>query len=143
MSAALVQARKVFQQRCAKLEEDLSAIDAANLKDIYYVSEFGQRIEENMRKAEDQTLADPFYMKNLQTMISEQERAQLVNRCFQIARHFQLRDETVFLTVNMADRYLSHVTVESKLEMALVFCAALLIATKYEEIYPPTGKELL
>lgn len=27
--------------------------------------------------------------------------------------------------------------------MALVFCAALLIATKYEEIYPPTGKELL
>ena len=41
-----------------------------------------------MRKAEDQTLADPFYMTNIQTMISEQERAQIVNRCFQIARHF-------------------------------------------------------
>ena len=43
----------------------------------------------------------------------------------------------------MADRYLSQQIVDSKIEMALVFCASMLIATKYEEIYPPTGKELL
>jgi endo-1,4-beta-mannosidase len=96
-----------------------------------------------MRKVEDQTLADPFYMQNKQSKVSEQDRAWLVNRVFQIARHFQLREETVFLTVNMADRYLSQQLVDSKIEMALVFCASMLIATKYEEIYPPTGKELL
>lgn len=43
----------------------------------------------------------------------------------------------------MIDRYLSAQLVDSKAELSLVVASALLIATKYEEIYPPTGKELL
>jgi len=45
--------------------------------------------------------------------------------------------------VNLLDRYLSLISIDGKQEMNLVACAALLIATKYEEIYPPTGRELL
>lgn len=44
--------------------------------------------------------------------------------------------------MNLIDRYLSAIVVEEK-ELQLLGVAALLIATKYEEIYPPSVNELI
>ena len=60
-----------------------------------------------------------------------------------LQRNFSLRDETVFLTVNLMDRYLSMTLIDGVREMTQVATAAVLIATKYEEIYPPSGQDLL
>ena len=55
---------------------------------------------------------------------------------------FKLKEETLFLAVNIIDRYLSQQTI-TKEKFQLLATTALFIATKYEEIYPPTGQELL
>ena len=44
--------------------------------------------------------------------------------------------------MNLIDRYLSYALVK-KNQVQLVGVAALLIATKYEEIYPPTVKDFI
>lgn len=67
----------------------------------------------------------------------------MVNNIFKLAAHWELRDETVFLTVNLIDRYLSMTIVDGPKEMNLIAAASLLIATKYEEIYPPSGHDIL
>lgn len=49
---------------------------------------------------------------------------------------FKLLPETLFLTVNLIDRYLSTTSIYRN-KLQLVGVTAMLIASKYEEIYPP------
>ena len=53
---------------------------------------------------------------------------------------FKLLPETLFLTINLIDRYLS-IREVSRSKLQLVGVASLMIAGKYEEIYPPTVKD--
>lgn len=50
--------------------------------------------------------------------------------------------ETLYVTIHLIDRYLSKVQIK-KSQLHLLGVTAVLIATKYEEIYPPDLKELL
>lgn len=50
--------------------------------------------------------------------------------------------ETLYVTIHIIDRYLSKVVIK-KSQLHLLGVTAVLIATKYEEIYPPDLKELL
>lgn len=50
--------------------------------------------------------------------------------------------ETLYVTINIVDRYLSLKQIK-KAELHLLGVTALLISTKYEEIYPPELKDLL
>lgn len=56
--------------------------------------------------------------------------------------NFKLLSESLFLTVNLIDRYLSKTQI-TKREVQLVGVAALLIVAKYEEIYPPLLKDFV
>ena len=58
--------------------------------------------------------------------------------------HYNLKvlPETLFLTVNLMDRYLAKVDLRQE-NLQLLTVAAMLIATKYEEIYPPLLKDLV
>jgi cyclin B len=53
---------------------------------------------------------------------------------------FRLLPETLYLCVNIIDRYLSHAPIARK-RLQLVGVTSLLIACKYEEIYPPEVKD--
>jgi hypothetical protein len=55
---------------------------------------------------------------------------------------FKMLQETLYISVNLIDRYLSKRIVQKK-GLQLVGISALFIASKYEEIYPPGLKELL
>jgi len=55
---------------------------------------------------------------------------------------FKLVPETLYLTVNVIDRYLRTQAVERS-NLQLVGVSALLLASKYEEIYPPELKDLV
>ena len=59
----------------------------------------------------------------------------LVPMC-QVHLKFKLMPETLFLTTNVMDRYLGTQNVERK-NLQLVGMTALLIASKYEEIWAP------
>mmetsp|Transcript_15146 Transcript_15146/g.11009 ORF Transcript_15146/g.11009 Transcript_15146/m.11009 type:complete len:168 (+) Transcript_15146:116-619(+) len=89
---------------------------------------------------ERSTLADGTYMKS-QADISESMRAILVDWLVDVHRKFKLLPETLFLTVNLLDRYLSKRKV-NRAHLQLVGITALLVVTKYEEIYPPSIKDL-
>jgi hypothetical protein len=94
-----------------------------------------------MLLGEKETIPDPTYMK-AQTEVTENLRAILINKLMSVHQKFRLLDETLFLTVNLVDRYLSQNHIHEE-EFLLTITAALLIACKYEEIYPPDGPQLL
>ena len=56
---------------------------------------------------------------------------------------FKLVPETLYLTVNLIDRYLTTEKKVSRPKLQLVGVTALLIASKYEEIYPPELRDLV
>lgn len=70
-------------------------------------------------------------------------RATLVDWLVQVHMKFKLLTETLFITVNIIDRFLSVCMGIEKDQFQLIGVSALLIATKYEEIYPPTVKDLV
>lgn len=83
----------------------------------------------------------PKYM-NKQTDINHRMRTILIDWLIEVSEEMQLHAETLYLTVNLLDRFLSKMSVlRGKLQ--LVGAAALLVATKYEEIYPPAAKDLI
>jgi hypothetical protein len=67
-------------------------------------------------------------------------RAILVDWLVEVHMKFRLVPETLYLAVNILDRYLSIVDVERS-RLQLVGVTALFIASKYEEIYPPEVRD--
>ena len=60
----------------------------------------------------------------------------------EVAEEYKLHTETLFLSVNYIDRFLSkNNVVRGKLQ--LVGITAMLIASKYEEIYPPSVEDFV
>lgn len=85
-------------------------------------------------------LPTPDYMAN-QSEIQWSMRAVLMDWLVQVHFRFALLPETLFLCVNLIDRFLSHKIV-SLGKLQLVGATAIFIAAKYEEISPPTVAEI-
>lgn len=71
-----------------------------------------------------------------QPEINEKMRAILIDWLIQVHHKFELSPETLYLTINIIDRYLASKTT-SRRELQLVGMSAMLIASKYEEIWAP------
>ena len=76
------------------------------------------------------------------TEVKDTSRAFLIEWIIDVHRKFRLKPETLYVTVFLVDRYLSLKQIK-KSELHILGVTALLISTKYEEIYPPQLKELL
>jgi cyclin B len=69
-------------------------------------------------------------------------RSILIDWLIEVHLKFKLVPESLYLTVNLIDRYLEREQVHrSKLQ--LIGVTAMLIACKYEEIYPPIVKDFV
>lgn len=66
----------------------------------------------------------------------------LIDWLIQVHIKYQLRQETLFLTINLIDRYLGVADITRK-SLQLVGVSAMLIACKYEEIYPPVANDFV
>ena len=75
------------------------------------------------------------YLKE-QPEVCEKLRAVLVEWLIEVHTKCKMLPETLFLTVNVVDRFLARQRVARR-ELQAVGVAAMLIASKYEEIYPP------
>jgi len=69
-------------------------------------------------------------------------RAVLADWLIKVHTKLKLLPETLFLTINLVDRYLERVQVDRD-RLQLVGIAAILTATKYEEIYPPSLNDFI
>jgi cyclin B len=77
---------------------------------------------------------------NSQNDINAKMRAILVDWLVEVHMKFRLVPETLYLCVNIIDRYCKLVQVKRS-SLQLVGVTALLIACKYEEIYPPEVRD--
>ena len=132
----------MYQQRIERnVHSTIAKVDKNTLSDIYHVSLYCADIQRHMQLTERGTMPDGFYMRR-QLDINENVRAILVDWIISVHAKFKLLPETLYLTINLIDRYFSIFNVQ-KSDVQLVGVASLLIATKYEEIYPPTVKDFI
>jgi cyclin B len=109
-------------------------IDVNDFDDPQAVADYVNDIYEYLREKEKDGV-DPGYINNLED-VNDKMRAILVDWLVEVHRMFKLLPETLFLAVNIIDRYLS-LTQISREKLQLVGVTAMLIASKYEEIYAP------
>lgn len=105
------------------------------------VKEYAADVMRCMLQRELHFMPRPDYMSD-QPQINAKMRAILNDWLFEVHRKYTLKRETLFLAVNLSDRYLSHATV-SRQRLQLVGVTALLIAAKFEEIEPPELADLV
>jgi cyclin B len=94
-----------------------------------------------LRRAEPRFAADCGYMQR-QAEVNEKMRAILVDWLVEVHLKFKLMPETLFLTVNLIDRYLAAAPVTRK-RLQLVGVTAMLVASKYEEIWAPEVRDFV
>ncbi len=116
--------------------------DQLDMRDPQCVAEFAQEVYDSMLDLEMVYKVDHDYLSKSQTEIKDTSRAFLVEWIIDVHRKFRLLAETLHITVSIIDRYLSRCPTK-KSDLHLLGVAALLISTKYEEIYPPELKDLL
>jgi hypothetical protein len=116
-------------------------IDERDADDPLCATSYVQEMYEHFRGKEHGTSVRPHYMEN-QQFINERMRSILVDWLVEVHLKFKLVPETLYLTVNLIDRYLAKTEV-SRPKLQLVGVTALLIASKYEEIYPPELRDLV
>ncbi|KAI0452237.1 hypothetical protein F5B21DRAFT_483992 [Xylaria acuta] len=109
--------------------------------DVSMVAEYGDDIFRYMKEQEMTLLPNPHYMDN-QGEIQWSMRSVLMDWVVQVHTRFGLLPETLFLTVNYVDRFLSHKIV-SLGKLQLVGATAIFIAAKYEEINCPSVQEIV
>uniref|UniRef100_M4C0Q9 Uncharacterized protein n=1 Tax=Hyaloperonospora arabidopsidis (strain Emoy2) TaxID=559515 RepID=M4C0Q9_HYAAE len=105
------------------------------------VDEYACAIYKNLRDREHRYhVTEDIFAE--QRTVQPQMRAVLVDWLVEVHQRFELEAQTLYLTVNYVDRYLAQVPVNIQ-RFQLVGVAALLIASKFEEIYPCDMDDLL
>lgn len=115
--------------------------DRPHINDPLHCTEYIHDIFTHMLNTETLHLPTPGYMK-VQDDVNERMRGILVDWLIEVHLKFKLWPETLFLTVNLIDRYLEVEEVKRD-RLQLVGVTAMLIAWKYEEIYPPEVKDFV
>lgn len=145
----------------ARLRQPLATIDRVSAMDVSFDSpmdmslmegeerpvrvneapEYAAEIFAYLRELEERNRPKAGYMKK-QPDITNSMRAILVDWLVEVGEEYKLQNETLYLAVNYIDRFLSSMSVlRGKLQ--LVGTAAMLLAAKFEEIYPPEVAEFV
>lgn len=74
--------------------------------------------------------------------VNDKMRAILIDWLIEVHLKFKLIPESLYLTVNLIDRYLEKEQVNRQ-KLQLIGVTAMLVACKYEEIYPPIVKDFV
>ncbi|POR31621.1 G2/mitotic-specific cyclin-B [Tolypocladium paradoxum] len=106
-----------------------------DVEDPLMVAEYATEIFEYLRDLEVRTIPNPQYMSH-QDDLEWKTRGILVDWLIEVHTRFHLLPETLFLTVNIIDRFLSEKVVELD-KLQLVGITAMFIASKYEEVLSP------
>ncbi|KAJ8766820.1 hypothetical protein K2173_008374 [Erythroxylum novogranatense] len=119
-----------------KPKEDLpvSCIDAEDVDNELAVVEYVDDIYKFYKLTEDDGRVHDYM--HLQPDINAKMRTILVDWLIEVHRKFELMPETLYLTLNIVDRFLA-VKVVPRRELQLVGISSMLIACKYEEIWAP------
>ncbi|KAL0285299.1 UNVERIFIED_CONTAM: G2/mitotic-specific cyclin S13-6 [Sesamum calycinum] len=112
----------------ADVDNELSAIEyVEDIYNFYKLTEGDGRVHDYM---------------DSQPEMNSKMRAILVDWLIEVHKKFELMPESLYLTVNIVDRFLSVKTVPRR-ELQLVGISSMLIACKYEEIWAPEVNDFI
>jgi hypothetical protein len=136
-----VQRNEVDKSDRQYMDRPADDIDERDSENPLLCTEVVNQMYDHFNEAEKDVMVEPNYMTN-QPYINERMRSILVDWLVEVHLKFKMVPETLYLTVHIIDRFLENNRVRrSKLQ--LVGVAALLMASKYEEIYPPELRDLV
>ena len=111
------------------------------MHDCQQVAEYIPGIVHHLFTTEEIDLPSASYMSR-QVDVNEKMRGILVDWIIEVHLKFKLLPETLFLTVSLIDRYLEFTQI-MRTKLQLVAVSAMLIASKYEEIYAPEVRDFV
>ena len=115
--------------------EDPRDLEKEDLDDPLMVAEYATEIFEYLRDLEVTCIPNPNYMEHQDTL-EWKTRGILIDWLIEVHTRFHLLPETLFLAINIIDRFLSEKVVELD-RLQLVGITAMFIASKYEEVLSP------
>ncbi|VEN33656.1 unnamed protein product [Callosobruchus maculatus] len=110
--------------------------DKSTIQDPLQVTEYLKDIFAHLRDLETKYAIREDFLDHHRT--TPNMRSVLVNWLVEIHADFEQKPETLYLCVSIVDRYLQTNTLVGRSSLQLVGTAALLIASKYEEMYLPS-----
>ncbi|CAK7330727.1 unnamed protein product [Dovyalis caffra] len=119
---------------CGKPEDTLEDIDAADVNNELAVVDYVDDMYEFYKLTEVDSRVHAYLQ--FQPDINAKMRSILVDWLIEVHRKFELMPETLYLTINIVDRFLA-VKVVPRRELQLVGISSMLVACKYEEIWAP------
>ncbi|KAK4683426.1 G2/mitotic-specific cyclin 2, partial [Tremellales sp. Uapishka_1] len=127
--------------RLARADDGWTDLDAEDEGDPSMVSEYVVDAFKYLMEIEDATMPNAYYMEK-QTELQWKMRAILMDWIIEVHSKFRLLPETLFITTNLIDRFLTK-RVISLIKFQLVGLTALFIAAKYEEVICPSINNFL
>ncbi|CAJ1974262.1 unnamed protein product [Sphenostylis stenocarpa] len=111
-----------------------------NYADPQFCASFACDIYKHLRASEAKKRPSTDFMEKIQKDINPSMRAILIDWLVEVAEEYRLVPDTLYLTVNYIDRYLSG-NVMNRQRLQLLGVASMMIASKYEEICAPQVEE--
>ncbi|XP_042355284.1 cyclin-A1 [Plectropomus leopardus] len=127
---------------CQDASVQSEADESLMSEEVLCVSEYAEDIHLHLRERELRSRPWPGYLEKHKD-ISNGMRVILVDWMVEVIEEYKLRSETLHLAVNYLDRFLSLTANVKRSRLQLVGTAALMIAAKYEEIFPPELNEFV
>lgn len=122
--------------------EPVEDIDQPSGRDAHFmVCDVAKDIFTYMFELEKTLAIKEDYLKD-QKIFTSKVRHRLISWCVQINSTLKLLPETMYTTISILDRYFQNVIIQHQEQVQLIAITATLIASKYEEIYPPEIDEL-
>nr|ODN98834.1 cyclin [Cryptococcus depauperatus CBS 7855] len=131
----MIRAREQLDVIQATFKDEVDAFDTT------MVAEYAEEIFCHMEALEETAMPNPRYM-DFQTEIEWTMRTTLIDWLLQVHLRYHMLPETLWIAVNIVDRFLS-IRVVSLVKLQLVGVTAMFIAAKYEEILAPSVEEFV
>ena len=141
-AAASVPESEIDLSQPIQVDYEFDDLDSIDIGDPVMSAEYVIEIFNYMKILEEHTMPDSNYIENKQTEITWKMRTILVDWLIDVHNKFSLLPETLFLAINLLDRYLTkeHIAL-SKLQLLGLTC--MLVASKYEEVTHPSIKNYI
>lgn len=127
-----------FKKSKKVVDYEWQDLDREDDDDPLMVSEYVNEIFPYLHELEKKTLPDPAYLFK-QTQLKPKMRLILVDWLVEMHQRFRLLPETLFLAINIMDRFMSVEVVQID-KLQLLATGLLFIAAKYEEVFSPSVK---
>lgn len=138
---AAVREKFVMRSSLQHFCDELESIGLPSGGNVAFSSKYVNAVLETLMEMDGSIPMIPFF-DLVQNEVTQKMRFILAEWLFDVCIRFKFCPETIFLALALTDRYMMVQRIPRS-EAQLVGVAALVIASKYEEVYPPEVKDFV